>query len=39
MASGGPAKLGVVGIRKEILELRGVIDSSHVRFPAPTLDE
>ena len=35
------AQLGVggVGIRKEILKLRGVIDSSHVRFPAPALDE
>ncbi len=35
------AQLGVggVGIRKEILKLRGVISSSHVRFPAPTLDE
>src|SRR5215207_3032496 len=35
------AQLGVggVGIRKEILKLRGVIDSSHVRFPAPSLDE
>ena len=35
------AQLGVggVGIRKEILKLRGVIASSHVRFPAPTLDE
>src|SRR3712207_986421 len=35
------AQLGVggVGIRKEILRLRGVIASSHVRFPAPTLDE
>ena len=35
------AQLGVggVGIRKEILKLRGVISSSHVRFPAPPLDE
>jgi 4-hydroxy-tetrahydrodipicolinate synthase len=35
------AQLGVggVGIRKEILKLRGVIASSHVRFPAPPLDE
>jgi 4-hydroxy-tetrahydrodipicolinate synthase len=35
------AQLGVggVGIRKEILKLRGVITSSHVRFPAPSLDE
>ncbi len=35
------AQLGVggVGIRKEILKLRGVISSSHVRFPAPVLDE
>jgi len=35
------AQLGVggVGIRKEILKLRGVISSSHIRFPAPTLDE
>jgi 4-hydroxy-tetrahydrodipicolinate synthase len=35
------AQLGVggVGIRKEILRLRGVIASSHVRFPAPTIDE
>jgi 4-hydroxy-tetrahydrodipicolinate synthase len=35
------AQLGVggVGIRKEILKLRGVISSSHVRFPAPALDE
>ena len=35
------AQLGVggVGIRKEILKLRGVIASSHVRFPASTLDE
>jgi 4-hydroxy-tetrahydrodipicolinate synthase len=34
------AQLGVggVGIRKEILKLRGVISSSHVRFPAPALD-
>ena len=35
------AQLGVggVGIRKEILKLRGVISSSHVRFPTTTLDE
>jgi 4-hydroxy-tetrahydrodipicolinate synthase len=35
------AQLGVgdVGIRKEILKLRGVVASSHVRFPAPSLDE
>ena len=35
------AQLGVggVGIRKEVLKLRGVVSSSHVRFPAPTLDE
>jgi 4-hydroxy-tetrahydrodipicolinate synthase len=35
------AQLGVggVGIRKEILKLRGVISSSHVRFPTPPLDE
>ena len=35
------AQLGVggVGIRKEILKLRGVISSSHVRFPVPALDE
>ncbi len=35
------AQLGVggVGIRKEILKLRGIIPSSHVRFPAPPLDE
>jgi len=35
------AQLGVggVGIRKEILKLRGVISSSHVRFPSPSLDE
>jgi 4-hydroxy-tetrahydrodipicolinate synthase len=34
------AQLGVggVGIRKEVLKLRGVVSSSHVRFPAPTLD-
>jgi hypothetical protein len=32
------AQLGV-GIRKEILKLRGVIGSSRVRFPAPTRDE
>ena len=35
----GPARRGGVGIRKEILKLRGVISSSHVRFPAPALDE
>jgi 4-hydroxy-tetrahydrodipicolinate synthase len=35
------AQLGVggVGIRKEVLKLRGVVSSSHVRFPAPALDE
>jgi 4-hydroxy-tetrahydrodipicolinate synthase len=35
------AQLGVggVGVRKEILKLRGAITSSHVRFPAPSLDE
>jgi 4-hydroxy-tetrahydrodipicolinate synthase len=35
------AQLGVggVGIRKEIFKVRGMIASSHVRFPAPTLDE
>ncbi len=35
------AQLGVggMGIRKEVFKLRGVIPSSHVRFPAPTLDE
>jgi 4-hydroxy-tetrahydrodipicolinate synthase len=35
------AQLGVggVGIRKEILKLRGIISSSHVRFPAPALDQ
>jgi 4-hydroxy-tetrahydrodipicolinate synthase len=35
------AQLGVggVGIRKEILKLRGVLSSSHVRFPSPALDE
>jgi 4-hydroxy-tetrahydrodipicolinate synthase len=35
------AQLGVggVGIRKEILKLRGIISSSHVRFPAPSLDQ
>ena len=35
------AQLGVggVGIRKEVFKLRGAIASSHVRFPAPTLDE
>jgi 4-hydroxy-tetrahydrodipicolinate synthase len=35
------AQLGVggVGIRKEVFKLRGVIPSSHVRFPAPALDQ
>ena len=35
------AQLGVggIGIRKEIFKVRGMIASSHVRFPAPTLDE
>jgi 4-hydroxy-tetrahydrodipicolinate synthase len=35
------AQLGVggVGIRKEVFKLRGLISSSHVRFPAPALDE
>ena len=35
------AQLGVggVGIRKEVFKLRGAIASSHVRFPAPSLDE
>ncbi len=35
------AQLGVggMGIRKEVFKLRGVIPSSHVRFPAPALDE
>ncbi|CAA9461971.1 MAG: Dihydrodipicolinate synthase family protein RL4423 [uncultured Rubrobacteraceae bacterium] len=35
------AQLGVggVGIRKEVFKLRGAIASSHVRFPAPALDE
>jgi 4-hydroxy-tetrahydrodipicolinate synthase len=35
------AQLGVggVGIRKEILKLRSIISSSHVRFPAPALDQ
>ena len=34
------AQLGVggVGIRKEVFRMRGVIPSSHVRFPAPALD-
>ena len=27
-----------MGIRKEIFKLRGVISSSHVRFPTPALD-
>lgn len=35
------AQLGVggVGIRKEVFKLRSVISSSHVRMPAPALDE
>ena len=35
------AQLGVggVGIRKEVFKMRGAIPSSHVRFPAPALDE
>jgi 4-hydroxy-tetrahydrodipicolinate synthase len=35
------AQLGVggVGIRKEVFKMRSAISSSHVRFPAPTLDE
>ena len=35
------AQLGVggVSIRKEVFKLRGAITSSHVRFPAPALDE
>lgn len=35
------AQLGVggVSIRKEVFKLRGAISSSHVRFPAPALDE
>lgn len=35
------AQLGVggVSIRKEVFKLRGAIPSSHVRFPAPALDE
>ena len=35
------AQLGVggVGIRKEVMRMRGAISSSHVRFPAPPLDE
>lgn len=35
------AQLGVggVGIRKEVFKLRSVISSSHVRKPAPALDE
>jgi len=35
------AQLGVggVGIRKEVFRMRGAISSSHVRFPAPSLDE
>jgi 4-hydroxy-tetrahydrodipicolinate synthase len=34
------AQLGVggVGIRKEVFRMRGAISSSHVRFPAPSLD-
>jgi 4-hydroxy-tetrahydrodipicolinate synthase len=34
------AQLGVggVGIRKEVFKMRGVVSSSHVRFPAPPLD-
>jgi 4-hydroxy-tetrahydrodipicolinate synthase len=34
------AQLGVggVSIRKEVFRMRGVISSSHVRFPAPSLD-
>ncbi len=35
------AQLGVggVGIRKEVFRVRSAISSSHVRFPAPALDE
>jgi 4-hydroxy-tetrahydrodipicolinate synthase len=35
------AQLGVggVSIRKEVFKLQGAISSSHVRFPAPALDE
>jgi 4-hydroxy-tetrahydrodipicolinate synthase len=35
------AQLGVggVGIRKEVFKMRGAISSSHVRFPAPSLDK
>lgn len=35
------AQLGVggVGIRKEVFRMRGAIASSHVRFPAPAIDE
>ncbi len=35
------AQLGVggVGIRKEVFRMRGAISSSHVRFPAPSLDK
>ncbi|CAA9458389.1 MAG: Dihydrodipicolinate synthase family protein RL4423 [uncultured Rubrobacteraceae bacterium] len=35
------AQLGVggVGIRKEVFRMRSAIPSSHVRFPAPSLDE
>ena len=34
------AQLGVggVGIRKEVFKMRGVVSSSRVRFPAPSLD-
>jgi 4-hydroxy-tetrahydrodipicolinate synthase len=28
-----------VGIRKEVFRMRGAISSSHVRFPAPSLDD
>ena len=28
-----------MGIRKEVFKMRGAISSSHVRFPAPALDE
>jgi 4-hydroxy-tetrahydrodipicolinate synthase len=35
------AQLGVggVGIRKEVFRMRGAISSSHVRYPAPSLDD
>lgn len=35
------AQLGIGGvtIRKETFKLRGIIDSSHVRFPGPAVDE